>query len=86
MAKTPKKPEVTPAAHGGNRPGSGRKPQVDQDRIRNASTMVRSSEAWKLAIQEFAEWDRAPSVSDLVDRAILDYARSRKYDKPIPRR
>jgi hypothetical protein len=86
MAKDQKKPDDVPETRGGKRPGSGRKPQVDQDRIRNASTMVRSSEAWKLALQEFAEWDRAPSVSDLVDRAILDYARSRKYDKPIPRR
>ena len=37
-------------------------------------------------MEEFAEWDRAPSVSDLFDRALVSYARERKYDKPMPKR
>jgi hypothetical protein len=47
---------------------------------------VRSCEEWKQAVAEFAEWDRAASISDLVDRAIVEYARARGYGKPIPRR
>jgi hypothetical protein len=48
--------------------------------------MVRSSDAWKEAITAFAGWDRAPSVSDLIDRALAVYARQQGYDKPIPKR
>jgi hypothetical protein len=82
----PKKPagQSTPGTHGGKRPGAGRKPV--QDRARDASTLVRSSHAWKEAVAAFAEWDRAPSVSDLIDRAVVAYARQQGYDKPIPKR
>jgi hypothetical protein len=48
--------------------------------------MVRSSEAWKEAVAALADWDRATSVSELIDRAIVEYARVRGYDKPIPKR
>ena len=76
------KPEAKPK--GGKRAGAGRKPQPD--RVRLATTMVRSSDAWKEAVIAFAEWDRAPSVSDLIDRALVAYARQQGYDKPIPKR
>lgn len=70
----PKKPKGKPG------------PKPDASRVRDASTMVRSTPAWKLAVEEFAEWDRAPSVSDLVDRAIAAYAREKGYPKTIPKR
>jgi len=83
MPKQPSEPSKT-RTHGGKRDGAGRKPV--QDRARDASTLVRSSQAWKDAVSAFAEWDRAPSVSDLIDRAIVAYARERRYDKAFPRR
>lgn len=55
-------------------------------RLRTAMTLVRSSEPWKEAVEQFADWDRATSISELVDRAIISYARERGYDKPIPKR
>jgi hypothetical protein len=76
--------EATPKGHGGKRAGAGRKPV--QERARDASTLVRSCQAWKDAVAAFAEWDRAPSVSDLIDRAIVAYARQQGYEKPIPKR
>jgi hypothetical protein len=48
--------------------------------------LQRSSLAWKQAVEAFAEWDRAPSVSDLIDRAIIAYAREKGYSKAFPRR
>jgi hypothetical protein len=47
--------------------------------------LPRSTLAWKQAVEEFAEWDRAPSVSDLIDRAIIAYAREKGYPKAFPR-
>ena len=61
-------------------------PKPDPSRTRDAAIMVRSTEAWKRAVEAFAEFDRAPSVSDLIDRAVVAYARERGYEKPIPKR
>jgi hypothetical protein len=74
MAEPKKKPKSKPG------------PKPDPSRVRSAATLVRSSDAWKRAVEEFAEFDRAPSVSDLIDRAVVAYARERGYDKPIPKR
>jgi hypothetical protein len=54
-------------------------------RIRDAVTFIRSSEAWKAHVEQLADLDRAPSVSDFIDRAVVHYARSRGFDPP-PRR
>ena len=54
-------------------------------RVRDAVTFVRSSAAWKDAIEKLAELDRAPSVSDFIDRAVAHYARSRGFDAPPKR-
>ena len=53
---------------------------------RQVVTNVRSSAEWKSFVEEFADWDRAPSVSDLVDRAIAAYARERRYSVLPPKR
>ena len=71
-------------ATGGKREGAGRKP--DGDRSRNVVTNLRSTPEWKVAISELAEWDRATTVAELIDRAIAHYARERGYPNPIPRR
>lgn len=70
----PKKPRKKP----GPKPGPSR--------VRDEAIMVRSTLAWKQAVEAFAEWDRAPSVSDLIDRAVVAYARERGYEKAFPRR
>jgi hypothetical protein len=57
-----------------------------ESRVRTAVTMVRSTPAWKEAVEGLAEFDRAPSVSDLLDRAVAAYAREIKYPHPIPKR
>jgi hypothetical protein len=61
-------------------------PKPDPSRVRSAAIMLRSTAAWKQAVEAFADWDRAPSVSDLFDRAIVAYARERSYPKPFPKR
>jgi hypothetical protein len=54
-------------------------------RLRNAAIIIRSTEAWKAHVEKAAELDRAPSISDFIDRAVAHYARSRGFDPP-PRR
>jgi hypothetical protein len=70
----PKKPRKKPG------------PKPDPSKARDSAIMVRSTAAWKQAVEEFAEWDRAPSVSDLIDRSIVGYARERGYEKAFPKR
>lgn len=54
-------------------------------RVRDAVTFVRSSEGWKRHVEELADLDRAPSVSDFIDRAVAHYARSRGFNPPPKR-
>jgi hypothetical protein len=60
----------------------GPKP-VDGGRV--AVIPIRSTEAWKAWVEELAESDRV-NVSDLVDRALVAYAREIKFPKPAPKR
>jgi hypothetical protein len=84
MAKKSGEP-AKETAHGGARAGAGRKPKPTE-RVRKAVTMIRSADEWKAAVEQFAEWDRASTVSELIDRAVVAYARARGYDRPIPKR
>jgi hypothetical protein len=61
-------------------------PKPDPARVRDVATLIRSTRAWKDAVEAFAEWDRTSSVADLIDKAIVAYARERGYDKPFPKR
>jgi hypothetical protein len=61
-------------------------PKPDPARVRAVATLIRSTRAWKDAVEAFAEWDRTSSVADLIDKAIVAYARERRYDKPFPKR
>lgn len=79
-AKAENQPDQSPAEK--RKPG----PKPDPSRVRIATTLVRSSEGWKAEVEALAEHDRAPSVSDLIDRAVAAYARSIQYPKPIPKR
>jgi len=64
------------------RPG----PKPDPARARPASTMLRSSEDWKTWLAELASYDRGSTVADLLDRAVVSYAREIKFPKPAPKR
>jgi hypothetical protein len=61
-------------------------PKPDPSRVRVTTTMVRSSEAWKTAVESLAEFDRCSSVSELIDRAVAQYARHVGYNRAIPMR
>ncbi len=63
-----------------------RGPKPDPSRVRSATTIIRSMPAWKEWIEEFAEFDRCSSVSELLDRALVSYARDAKFPKPAPKR
>jgi hypothetical protein len=41
---------------------------------------------WKVWLEELAEFDRAPSVVDLIDRALVAYAREKQFPKVPPKR
>jgi len=71
-------------AHGGFREGAGGRPVGEHARI--ATVPIRCSEEWKAAVSELAAWDRAASLADLFDRAIVSYARERGYKVQIPKR
>jgi hypothetical protein len=60
----------------------GPKP-VDGGRV--ATTPIRSTDAWKRWVDELAEFDRS-TVSDLVDHALVAYARQIGFPKVAPRR
>lgn len=61
-------------------------PKPDPERVRSAAIIVRGRPEWKEWVEGLAEADRAPSVNDLIDRALVTYAREIKYPKPAPKR
>jgi hypothetical protein len=70
------------ASKGPGKAGSSPSPA----RVSTSMMMVRSSTEWKASVEAFAQWDRATTVSELIDRAVVAYARQQGYDRPIPRR
>lgn len=70
-------------------PKKGKKkpgPRPDPDRARMSTTMVRSRADWKLWVDEFKDFVRSESVADLIDRALVSYAREMKFPKLPPKR
>jgi hypothetical protein len=61
-------------------------PKAEVNRLRAAVTFIRSTEEWKGWIERLAEHDRASSVAELMDRAVVQYAKKVKFDEPPPRR
>lgn len=61
-------------------------PKPDPVRARTAATLIRSMPDWKATLEELAEYDRATTVGDLIDRAIVAYARSIQFPKQFPKR
>jgi hypothetical protein len=56
---------------------------VDGGRV--ATTPVRSTAAWKAWVEELAEFKRM-TVSDVIDHAIVAYARDEGFTKAAPKR
>ncbi len=55
-------------------------------RVRTGVLMIRGVPEWKAWAEELAEFDRAPSMNDLVDRALVVYARHVGFAKTAPKR
>lgn len=66
----------------GKRPG----PKPDPDRVRSAVTNIRSSPEWKEWLGRFAEHHRSPSLADLVDDAVVHFARHVGFKEVPPKR
>jgi hypothetical protein len=60
-------------------------PKPDPSRVRTALIQIRAMPDWKEWVKELAEHDRC-DVVDLIDRALVAYARQVKFAKAAPRR
>jgi hypothetical protein len=61
-------------------------PKPDPDRVRSVVTILRSRPEWRAWVDELAEFDRAPSLVELIDRSLVAYARQVKFPKTAPPR
>jgi len=59
-------------------------PKPNPSKVRDAATMVRSSQGWKETVERLADFDRAPSVSDLIDRALAHYSEGDQLPRADP--
>jgi hypothetical protein len=57
-----------------------------EERTRSAVLMIRGTPEWKAWVEELMEADRAPSLNELIDRALVTYARQIKFRKAPPKR
>jgi hypothetical protein len=60
-------------------------PKPNPSRVRTALIQIRSLPDWKDWVKELADYDRC-DVVDLIDKALLHYAREIKFPKAAPRR
>ncbi len=60
--------------------------KAEESRVRTGVILVRGVPDWKVWAEELADFDRAPSMNDLIDRALVAYARDIKFPKPAPKR
>jgi hypothetical protein len=59
-------------------------PKPDPSRVRSAVTNIRSTNDWKAWLLGFADHCRK-DVPDVIDEALLRYARAEKYELPPKR-
>ncbi len=57
-----------------------------EPRTRPAVAFIRCRPEWKEAAERLAEHDHAPSLADVIDRAVASYARQVGFPEPIPKR
>lgn len=65
-------------------PESGETPKPR--RTRDAVILIRSIPEWKHWVEELQAYERASSAGELIDRALVAYARMQGFHKPAPRR
>ena len=63
-----------------------KKEEPKEQRVRTAVTAIRSRPEWKDWVERLAEFDRAPSLNDLFDRAMVIYARHVGFNEVPPKR
>ncbi len=61
-------------------------PKPDPDKVRSASILLKGRPVWKVWVLELAEHCHSPNTNELVDRALLYYAREMGFPKPAPKR
>jgi hypothetical protein len=61
-------------------------PKPDPTRVRSAVTNIRSSPEWKSWLERLAEANRSSSLADLIDDAVVDYARKLGFKEAAPKR
>jgi hypothetical protein len=61
-------------------------PKPDPDRVRSAAIMLRGRPEWREWVERLAEFDRAPSLNELFDRALVIYARHVGFAEAAPKR
>ena len=61
-------------------------PKPDPQRVRSAVTNIRSSPAWKAWLERLADFNRSPSLAELVDDAVVMLARELKFPEAPPKR
>ena len=58
--------------------------RAEPNRVRSAVTNIRSSPEWKAWLQRFADHTRK-DLADVVDEALLRYARAEGFEQPPKR-
>lgn len=61
-------------------------PKPDPSRVRTAAIMVRGRPEWKAWAEDLATFDRAASMNELFDRALVAYARQVGFKTAAPPR
>jgi hypothetical protein len=59
-------------------------PKPNPNRVRSAVTNIRSRPEWKSWLEQFAE-HVGVDVSEVIDQALLQYARVKNFDMPPTR-
>jgi hypothetical protein len=63
-----------------------KKQEPKEQRVRTAVTAIRSRPEWKEWVERLADFERAPSLNDLFDRALVAYARQIGFKEVAPKR
>ena len=52
---------------------------------RTVLTNIRSTPEWRAWLDELSKFDRS-TIADVIDHALVDYARAKGFPKPAPQR
>lgn len=80
------KKKIESKQESGSEPKGKPGPKPDPARVRSEAVMLRGRPEWKEWLGRLAEFDRAPSMNELFDRAITAYARDIGFKEAAPKR